>query len=794
MIRNHFIIAWRNISKNRFYTGINILGLAIGLSACVLLYSYITFHWNFDRFHGKAERTFRLVNELHLEKKEYSKGASFAMSEALKKGIPEVDQSALLMSDQDFNLKIGDTYFKTEKKAALTSSDWFNLFDFRWLQGNSKDMDQPDALALTAGAAATYFGDEDPMGKTVLVDGEHPFRVIGVIDDSQANTSLRQEVYLSINAVHTLYPDMWSEYFTSWGFITSSNNVFVALKDASQRDTLERKLMQLAAQNLDPSVVDAYVFKLLPLTELHFDVRYGGTVKKSLLLTLALIGICISVVAAINYINLSLAQQSRRSVEIGTRKVLGGSSRQLFGQFLIESGITVFLALILSLGLTFFILPLINQYLMGSEPILLPAWPTLIVFALLLWIALSLLSGVYPAWLLARLQVLHTLKGRMAIGGRQGGRKPLLLAQNVVAQALLMMTVVFILQVRYLKNTDLGFDRESVVMLPLPKGYESTLQRFTDGLANDPRILSYSHCLQAPAGTQRWGGSVLFDERADWETWPARYVFADSAYLKTFGIRLLTGRNVRAEPAIPEYLINEKMVARLGYKDPADVLGKTLHAGGLNDQEPGVIVGVVKDFNTHSLLSPIEPVVIGSKPDQQRMLAVKVNLRTSDAVLEAIQARWQEVYPTEPFTYSFVDDDIRALYEKEATLQTLIWLAAAVAIIISSLGLLGMVMLSAVARTKEIGIRKVLGASVDQLVRLLSVDFAKLVGISFLVAAPIAWWATNRWLEDFAYRVEVPWWLFVLGGMAAMFISLLTISWQAIRAAVANPVDSLRDE
>jgi len=215
MLYNHFKIAWRNITKNRFYTGLNILGLAIGLSACVLLYSYIVFHWGFDRFHGKAERTFRLVNELHLEKKEYSKGASFAMSEALKKGIPEVDQSALLMSDQDFNLKIGDTYFKTEKKAALTNSDWFDLFDFRWLKGNPKDLDRPDALALTAGMAATYFGDEDPMGKTVLVDGEHPFRVVGVIDDSQTNTSFRHEVYLSINAVHTLYPNMGSEYFTS---------------------------------------------------------------------------------------------------------------------------------------------------------------------------------------------------------------------------------------------------------------------------------------------------------------------------------------------------------------------------------------------------------------------------------------------------------------------------------------------------------------------------------------------------------------------------------------------------
>lgn len=793
MLYNHFKIAWRNITLNKFYTGLNILGLAFGLTACLLLYSYITFHWGFDRFHGQADRTYRLVNELHLEKTEYSKGASFAMAEALKNEIPEIDRSALLMSDQDFSLKVGDAYFKTEKKAALTNSDWFELFDFKWLQGNPEDLDQPDALALTAGVAASYFGDEDPMGKRILIDDIHPFRVVGVIDDSQTNTSLRHDVYVSINAVHTLYPNIFADYFTSWGFITSSNNVFVSLHDPSQRAAVEQKLKQLAAQNLDPSVVDAYTFKLLPLTELHFDLRYGGTVKKSLLLTLAIIGICISVVAAINYVNLSLAQQARRNIEIGTRKVLGCSSRQLFGQFLVESGITVFLALLVSVGLTFATLPLINHHLMASEPILLPSWLPLAGFTLLLWITVSLLSGIYPAWLLARLNVLHTLKGQVPLG-RQGGRKPLLLTQNVVAQVLLMVTVIFILQVKYLKNTDFGFDREAVVMLPLPKSYESTLQRFLNGFASDPRIQAYSHCLQAPAGKQRWGGTVLFDEREEWEEWPARYVFSDQGYLKTFGIALAAGRNVRESPSIPEYLINQTMVVRLGYDKPDDVLGKMLHAGGLNDQEPGMIVGVVNDFNTHSLFYSIEPVVIGAKYDQQRMLAVKIDLRASSAVLSTIQRNWQKVYPNEPFTYSFLDDDIKSLYEKETTLQTLIWLAAVVAIIISSLGLLGMVMLTVLARTKEIGIRKVLGASANQVVRLLSIDFVKLVGLSFLVACPIAWWAMNKWLQDFAYRIDIQWWMFSVAGLAAVVIALVTVSWQAIRAATANPVESLRDE
>lgn len=793
MVKNYFKIAWRNIVKNRLYTSINILGLALGLTTCLLLYCYVTYHRGFDRFHRQADRTFRLVNELHLEKTEYSAGASFAMSEALRKGMPEIDQTAFLMSGQDFNLKIGNTHFKTNKRAALTNSSWFTLFDFPWLQGNPEDLNQPNTLALAAKVAATYFGDENPMGKTILVDAKHPFRVVGIVDDSQTNTSLQHDSYLSLSSIHTLYPGMMENYFTSWDFITSSNNVFVSLHDSSQQTAVEKKLMRLAKQHLDPGVIDAYDFKLLPLEALHFDVRYGGTVKKSLLLTLTFIGLCIAVVAAVNYINLSLAQQSKRSTEIGTRKVLGCSRQQLFYQFMGESGITVFIALLISLTLVYLCLPLINQHLLASEPLLLPSWATIGLFTLFLWLVVSLLSGIYPALVLMRLNVLHTLKGQLPLG-RRSGRRPLLILQNVVAQALLMMTFVVIAQVRYLKDTDVGFDREAVMMMPLPKGYQQTLQRLTNSLDNDPRIQAYSQCLQSPAGKQRWGGSVKFDLREEWEKWPARYVFADKGYLETFGIPLVAGRNVRETTAQPEYLINETMAKRLGYTQPRDILGKMLHAGGLNDREAGVIVGVVNDFNTHSLLSPIEPVVIGSVIDQQRMLAVKINLRESDAVLPAIQRHWQTVYPSEPFTYSFLDDDIHALYKKETIQQTLVWLATVVALIISSLGLLGMVMLTTLARTKEIGVRKVLGASVHSIVRLLSADFAGVVGISFLIALPISWWTMNQWLADFAYRINIQWWMFVVAGMIAWMIALFTVGWQAIRAAVANPVDSLRNE
>ncbi|WP_257666741.1 ABC transporter permease [Parapedobacter tibetensis] len=348
MITNIIKIAWRNIIKNKLYTLLHILGLGLGLATCLFLYTYIAFHHSFDRFHPKADRTFRLVSELHLQKTEYSKGASYAMYKAPQTEMPEVEDATFLLGNQEFTLKIGERLYKTGQQAALASSNWFELFDFDWLKGNPKDLDEVNSIALTAKSAETYFGNADPMGQIILVDNKHPFKVVGVIDDSRSNTSLKAELYLSLNSIRSLQPDIMDAFFSYWRFINSSNNVFVSLQHPLQKEAVEQKLMQLAAKNLDPSVTNVYNFKLLPLEEVHFDMNYGGTAKKSLLVVLAIVGGCIMVVASINYINLSIAQQARRSVEIGTRKVLGESGKQLFIQFLIESILITLVALCLS--------------------------------------------------------------------------------------------------------------------------------------------------------------------------------------------------------------------------------------------------------------------------------------------------------------------------------------------------------------------------------------------------------------------------------------------------------------
>jgi len=410
-----------------------------------------------------------------------------------------------------------------------------------------------------------------------------------------------------------------------------------------------------------------------------------------------------------------------------------------------------------------------------------------------IWLLVCLGSGLYPAYFLGRLRVYDALKNRVSF--EKGlGRKSLVVVQNVVAQVLILASLIMVVQVKFLQNTDKGFDRESVVMVPLPKETIKNKTSIGQYLNEDPLVKSYSFCFRSPAYERVWGGTILFDQRPEWEAWAPLYAIGDSAYIKTFGISIVAGRNFQSEASVPEYLINETMVSKLGFKSAEEVLGKQLLAGGLNDESSGRIVGVVQDFNTKSLLHAIEPTVIGYNKDRQKLLAIKLSGKDTKEVIPNLQRAWRILFPNEIFNYQFLDDQIAGLYQKEALQQKLIWISAGIAIIISSMGLLGLLSIMMLKRTKEIGIRKVLGASIVSIVRLLSSDFVKLVLIAVLIASPIAWWLMNKWLQDFAYRIEIQWWIFALTGSLALIIALLTVSLQAIKAAAANPVDSLKDE
>ncbi len=780
--------------KYRFHSFLNIFGLGLSIACCLFIYIFNSYQLSFDRFHPDAGRTFIVVEDLHLDKTEHNKGGSYAMYEAIQQELPQVEKAAIYIEKQDFTLKINDQLRKTDGKAAFVSSTYFELMDFPWLQGDPDQLNEPNTVALTQSMAKIFFGKKEAVGQTIYVDGQFPVEVIGVIDDSRKNSDFRSEIYFSLASIGALrqIPD-GDGFFSNWGYTHSSNNIILTLHNAQDKDKVEQGIHDLVAKHWDKDVLNYYSYKLLPLTSFHFDAHYGKATQHSLLVILAVIGIGILFMATVNYTNMVSAQQLYRSVEMGIRKVLGSSKKQLFVQFMAESMLVSFLALLLAWLLCWFFMDWANHYLFINEPIQLLSIGKFFAISVGVWFSICLLSCVFPLFSLSMAHI-HTALKKQMTGNWNLGRKSLIVFQHVISLVLISSTIVIVSQVSYLKNTDMGFNRETVLLFPLKKDMLATKESLTHFLHNRSDIQSFTFCDNPPSNEKVWGGTIQFDNNLEWESWAPRYAIGDTSYLQTFGIQLVSGRNFKKDSANPEFLINEKMAFDLGFNDPADIVGKMLMAGGLNDQHSGRIVGVVTDFNTNSLNEAVSPTVIGYNETRLKTLAIKYAGNNPGRLLNALEKEWKAWYPNAFFEYKFYDEQIANLYEKEALLEKLIWIAAVVSIIISSLGFLGLLSIMVVRRTKEIGVRKVLGASAKGIVRLLSTDFMKWVGLAFLIAVPIAWYVMSKWLDHFVYRIELQWWMFMLTGILGFAITCVTISYQAVKAANANPVDSLRDE
>lgn len=769
----------------------NISALALGVSCCILIYLYVSYQLNFDTYHKNTGRLFRLVNEVRLDKTEYDKGSSIAMLRALKTDFPQVEKAVVSINRQSLVIDVnGDRNrrFREEGNITFTDSDWFDVFSYTWLEGNSASLSQPGNVVLTQKIASKYFGTERPTGKMISIAGKR-FKVIGLIADP-ANTDLKGEIYLSISSFTGLNPAIGKDYFTSWGYSMSTHDSFVLLKNANQKEAVEKRLASQIDKNIGEDMSKWFTFYLMPFENMHFDMRYAGTISKSLLTTLSLIGLLILVIAGINYINLVIAQQTRRSVEIGTRKILGGSVKQIFFQFISESLLVSLIAVICSLIIIVLIIPQLNSFVFYDEPISILSYNKLIFFSFFLLFFLTLCAGIYPAYVMSRLNIFEAIKSNSKNSSSGFSTRSLIVVQNVAAQILIIGTIIIIMQVRYLKNTDKGFNRESVIMIPFEKISDQQRQILSQRLNSIPGVQSFSFCYQSPGMDTRRGATIKFDTRAEWEPGAARFSIGDSAYFRTFGIPVKSGRTISPTSAKPEYLVNEMMARKLLPKNPQNVIGKKLMAG---DQE-GVIVGITGDFNLKSMRSPIEPLVFLEVDFLITNLAVKLSGANTQASLNLLKREYEGAFPDQLFTYQFVDDRITQLYKRESLQQKFIWIASGIAITISSLGLLGLISLMTIHRTKEIGIRKVLGASISHITLLLSSGFIKMIGISFLIASPIAWYLMNNWLENFAHRISIEWWIFVLSGTLAAAIAIFTVSFQAIKAALGNPVDSLRSE
>lgn len=797
MLRNHLILALRHLRKQRLYTSLNGLGLGVGMAGAFLIFGFIRHHLATDRHHAKAARIFRVVTDLHLDDGSVEAGAEapLPLAGVLRREFPVVDHAAFVRRNRELTVSLKragqatPTRFLEHDNTALVEPDYFNIFDYRWLKGSpATALRAPNAVVLTESWARRYFGEINPIGQTLDLDHRTVAIVTGVVADPVGPTDQHFGLFISLSTLPRLDP----EFPTDWAALNSTNRLFFTLRDPSEAGRLEGAFPALAQKAYGPNA-RYYRFGVQPLADVHFDVsRSDGVIRPALLWSLGLVGLFLVLTACINFVNLATAQALRRSKEVGIRKTLGSSQAQVALQFLLETSLLV----VLAAGLAVLLVGLSRTYFENLIQLRLRLLPDVLTlaFGVGLLVGVVLLAGGYPAAVLAGFNPLRALQGRLSARSVGGSslRRGLIVAQFAVCQALLVGALVVATQIRYVQRADLGFRKDNVVIAKLPNQHPGTMRAFRQTLAQFPDIQSVSFNHLPPSDAAMNGGSFRFDGQADWEKFPVRERLADADYLSTFGLNLLAGRNLAPSDTIREYLVNETLARKLGFPDPRQIIGRTLQYHLSPVALP--IVGVVKDFHQRSLHDPIGPCLIASRSEFYHRIAVRISGQNPAESLQRIRQTWQRFYPDEVFEHTFLNEHLARFYDTENLISRLINVFAGVAALICGLGLYGLVSFVVTQRTKEIGVRKVLGASVTSIVGLLSSDFLRLVLVGVLVASPLAGWVMQRWLNNFEYRIGLSGWHFVGAGLLAVAIALLTVSFQSVKAALMNPVKSLRTD
>lgn len=799
MLKNYLKIALRNLRAKRVYTALNIIGLSVGMTSGLLIFLFISYHLSTDRHHRKFDRIYRAVVDLHLEdgSVEYYPEAPFPMAKAFRTDYSQIEQAAYLKMNRELTVGVrlpdqaAATRFLELNTTALAEGELFDILDYQWLQGNAKTaLKAPNTVVITQSLAKKYFGRLDPMGRTINLNNVTEAKITGVLADPSKNTNTDIQLFISIATLPRLIPDF---NVNDWGWLNSTDRVYFTLKNPLSAPQLEAALPALSKKHFGENA-SVFRFHVQPLADVHFDVRRVGgspTVRTSLLWSLGVIGLFLILIACINFINMATAQALNRSKEIGIRKTLGSSKRQVMIQFLLETALIVLAAAVLALLLTLICIPIFSQWL-PNDPVFQFNTQAL-VFGLLLIGVVTLLAGGYPAFVLSGFSPWAALKGQLTKSGqRLSLRKLLIVVQFGICQALLVGTLVVTHQVRYLHKSDLGFTKDNVVVVNLPDPSTTAFEAFRNDLRAFPAIKSVSASYRPPAAAVMNGGSFKFGGKSTWETFPIRERPADSEYLETYGLHLAAGRNITPCDTIREYLVNEALLKKLNIQDPQQILGRKMETYLSPVALP--IVGVVKDFHLRSFHEEIQPCFITTQASRYKKAGIKISGQNPKQTLQFIEQSWQKRYPNEVFMYEYLNDQLAKFYETERLAFQLSVVFAGIAILVSCLGLYGLVLFTMTQRTKEIGIRKVLGASVASILALLSGDFLKLVALAIFIASPLAWYAMHQWLQDFAYHIQIEWWMIALAGALATGIALTTVSFQSIKAAMMNPVKSLKVE
>jgi predicted permease len=819
MIKNYFKTAFRSLARNRNYTIINIAGLAVGIAVCMIIFMIIQFQTSYDSFHAKKDRIYRVLTESHHADAgniTYGKNVPFPMPEGLTTAFPQLEQVAPVYASHNDELQVLDDNgtpvknFKEQSGVFYTSPSFFNMFNFPLLAGSYESLKDPNNVLLTKEIAETYFGDwKTAMGKTIKIAGYYSMgaglfqfpatalKVSGILATIPANTDFQIKLAVAYGTDFT--GDIkYGFQQPGWNLSAPDFGCYVLLPKNISVDNFNQQLNAYARKVQSADNKDSYAIQ--PLSAVHYDAEAGNysnkTISHELVNVLWLIAAFILLIACVNFINLSTAQAVNRAKEVGVRKVLGSNKSQLRIQFIVETFLIVAIAVILAAAITLFALPYVNQLLELSLSSNILTNPSVILFLLAVTIVVTALAGFYPSIVLSRFNPVNALKSKLAANATKGIslRRGLVVFQFIIAQALIIGTLIIVQQMNYFMDRPLGFDKDAIVNVPYRP--DSTGVKLTDYLKQQllsSGVQSVSFNSNSPIeDNNNMFTTFKFDHALKDADFQAISKFVDNDYVPTYKLQLVAGRNLEPSGWTKEFLVNESFVKSLGLKKTEDVIGKEISM--MDGLIKCPVVGVVKDFNDRSLRNNVAPLLMATNSTMYRQASIKLSTTNMATTMQSIKKIWEQTFPNYVYEYRFLDDKIAGFYKQENQLSQLYKIFAAIAIFLSCLGLYGLASFMAVQRIKEVGIRKVLGATSGSIVYLLSKEFIVLIAVAFAIATPIAWYYMNQWLQDYAYRISISWWLFAAGGLAAIIIALATISFQAIKAAIANPVKSLRTE
>ena len=810
MLKNYFKIAFRNLARNKAFSFINIFGLAAGLATCLLIMLYIFNESSYDKYHKDGDRVFRIASTS-------GKGESWAagpgpLSWGLKNELPEVEQSARLLTFPDIATMLMKYQSSSESKQFFETngyyvdSTFFQLFTYDFIYGNAATaLDQPGSTVISKELSNKFFGKENPVGKPILITtpfGEMNYTVTAVFTSEKRKSHIPANFFLTMRN-----NDMWNwvQNQTRW----TTNNIFftyIKLKEGVNAQTFEKKLNPFFDKHAGADMKAAGFSKTLfmqPVKDIYLHSNLGNEIGANgninYLYLLGSIAAFILIIACINFMNLSTARSQKRAKEVGIRKVMGVQKRSLIYQFLGESFLMCLIALILALGLAWAIIPVFNSLTQKNiKPF---DEPSLIGWIIALTGVTGLFAGLYPAFYLSAFKPVSVLKGKIMNNFSAAAiRKGLVVFQFTISICLVLGAIVIWQQLDLLKNQQLGFNKEQKIVLPMQQSYKNSESNYTplkNELLKVPGVQAVSSGSTYP-GIPDLNDMLFYAEgKTASDVVDIRLSAIENQYIETLGIQLLSGRTFSKEFTADSasIILNEAAVKQLGY-EPVNAVGRKIQYDFAGSHAALLVVGVVKNFNFESLHSEIKPCGFTTGVFANKYGYVIASLKTTDyaASLKAIENSWVKLNPGTPFVYSFLDKDFQRNYEKEQQTSLIIVYFTIIAILIACLGLFGLAAFSAEQRTREIGIRKVLGASITDVTALLSKDFIKLILIAIIIASPLAWYCMNKWLQDFAYRITISWWMFAAAGLLAVLIALVTVSFLAIKAGIANPVKSLRTE